>query len=535
MHSHSHDETFGQDVFLNCMNHFGYSINQNGMCYGLSCMGMQAIILNDLDVFNQRLRKVQEINQLIEEGKALEALPVDVAAFFDGISLYYNPQKHADLFGDQTVKLQDWRLVAPMLSPDKLEAKGGLDQFGNFSGIYSLLDLKKMLSAFTAAFAQDSSEPIALQISSGKHNIALGFYPEKNEWCLVDANKLPPAIFSGKDLSKLTIQLVESLNFSDPIDFNAKIAMSVDLVSSKQNVVKRRTRFLALIDGDNAASTLWKSIHEVSETNPRLAAKGWDNMTWLHMAVKSGDLVQVEKILQTEAGRAVINGANVMAPLEIAVANQDAAMVSLLLQHGANPNLDLSMRKGVLPLLALAVASDNVDIAKQLILYGVDVNAAGSTHLLTPLSFAAGSERGNLSMIQLLLAAGGDPLISSPTLRALPHQLAKEGSDIFRLLKISYELALYKRDLNVNPKAADAAALLQSAYRLFTEHSKSKQMAAVSALQNVLAGKAPMDSLKPHEAVLNSGELKSIYNDCKPLWDVLPSLANTSSLVKSIR
>lgn len=86
-------------------------------------------------------------------------------------------------------------------------------------------------------------------------------------------------------------------------------------------------------------------------------------------------------------------------PLAMACRCRNLNLVKLLLEHGANPNINTTRRPGSTP-LALACQSGDLSLSKLLLEYGADPNACGNDGL-TPL--IRSSRVGNLEMVQLLL------------------------------------------------------------------------------------------------------------------------------------
>ncbi|HZQ06382.1 MAG TPA: ankyrin repeat domain-containing protein [Anaerolineae bacterium] len=91
-------------------------------------------------------------------------------------------------------------------------------------------------------------------------------------------------------------------------------------------------------------------------------------------------------------------------PLGLASFFGQAAIVDLLLQKHADPNIASNNPMRVAPLNS-AVAGDHLDIAAKLIAAGADVNAKQADGF-TPLMGAA--QNGNLEMVQLLLEHDAD-------------------------------------------------------------------------------------------------------------------------------
>jgi|GEM_PF-2265252 len=113
------------------------------------------------------------------------------------------------------------------------------------------------------------------------------------------------------------------------------------------------------------------------------------------------EIAEISKRLQTSPDLLSANYKNCTSPLEYAVTNEYASMVSFLLREGAQtgqPN-----RFGSPPLV-LAVITGNLTVTKALIAAG---SGKDTNNLNLALSAAAG--RGFLTLIRFLLDEGGDP------------------------------------------------------------------------------------------------------------------------------
>jgi hypothetical protein len=96
---------------INVMNELGYSANDDGACFGIAMMAIQACVAGDMQIFNERLEFINtnqnlitDIKKLSERNKnsstsAYEQKLIDVIAFFDGVELYHSPELHRDIFG----------------------------------------------------------------------------------------------------------------------------------------------------------------------------------------------------------------------------------------------------------------------------------------------------------------------------------------------------------------------------------------------------------------------------------------------------
>lgn len=127
------------------------------------------------------------------------------------------------------------------------------------------------------------------------------------------------------------------------------------------------------------------------------------------------EIAEISKRLQTSPDLLSANYKNCGSPLEYAVTNEYASMVSYLLKEGAQtgqPNQSGS------PPLVLAVFTGNLTVTKALIAAG----AGKDTNNLN-LALSAAASRGFLTLIRFLLNEGGDPnaSIAGPTKSYYSH------------------------------------------------------------------------------------------------------------------
>jgi hypothetical protein len=143
----------------------GYKIDK-GICFGLSSMAMQAMLSNDLEKFDARLRLIHSIspdqlserikevnNKIVVFRKSDQLTPIDeilsdeerllisIPPFMDGISLYQNPNDYPQLFETKPAR-QDFKAVAPLVRSQHL---GEVGKISLFSGAYDTASLEKYL------------------------------------------------------------------------------------------------------------------------------------------------------------------------------------------------------------------------------------------------------------------------------------------------------------------------------------------------------------------------------------------------------
>ncbi len=93
-------------------------------------------------------------------------------------------------------------------------------------------------------------------------------------------------------------------------------------------------------------------------------------MTLKHLA-REGTFAELSAYLKNHGSS--INPSDLAAALVAAVLREDAAIVRLLLEHGANPNTRID--EGCWSVLDCAVEDHSLEIARLLVEHGADVNA----------------------------------------------------------------------------------------------------------------------------------------------------------------
>lgn len=129
----------------------------------------------------------------------------------------------------------------------------------------------------------------------------------------------------------------------------------------------------------------------------------------LFNAINKKDAHEVENILSKltkENAKAIVNSYDKLGktPLFRAIGANDAKIVHLLFEHGADPNVS-TKTLGALPPLREAMIAGNIDIIKELIRNNADVNKADN-YFITPLMMAV--SQGPAQAAFLLMEAGAD-------------------------------------------------------------------------------------------------------------------------------
>jgi ankyrin repeat protein len=147
--------------------------------------------------------------------------------------------------------------------------------------------------------------------------------------------------------------------------------------------------------------------------------------------LRDGDPRAFQRLLSEEPRIARLKGPGGSTPLMYAVLYGDADAVRLLLDNGADPNV-----RNEAGASALMWAADDLEKTRLLLRRGADVNAR-SDDGRTALAIAA-SRFGSLAVVRILLDAGADPSVKSPSYKGplTPLREAAEVGDeaVVRLL-----------------------------------------------------------------------------------------------------
>lgn len=155
---------------------------------------------------------------------------------------------------------------------------------------------------------------------------------------------------------------------------------------------------------------------------PVNSAEG-DGTTALHWAAYDDNLDLAKILLNAHADVNATTRIEALTPLELSCRNGDAAMIALLLDHGAKANGADSL--GTTPLM-IAAASGSAAAVQTLIAHGADVNARENAHDQTALMFAANLNRADV--VRVLLAHGADPNLESKVFAPPKFRMNKNGT-----------------------------------------------------------------------------------------------------------
>src|SRR5690606_2656029 len=127
---------------------------------------------------------------------------LSIRAFFDGISLYFDPGMFPHLFEKPYVKQEDTDLIFPLVLPDKLLLKKevkdskeitytpSIEKIRQYSAPYNIEKLLFSFELLDKTFKKNELKyPVSFVLGSGDHAITVAWIPNKG-WQFIDANNL---------------------------------------------------------------------------------------------------------------------------------------------------------------------------------------------------------------------------------------------------------------------------------------------------------------------------------------------------------
>lgn len=141
----------------------------------------------------------------------------------------------------------------------------------------------------------------------------------------------------------------------------------------------------------------------------------------LIQAAASGDEAKVSALLASGADVNQLNATHELSPLHVAVGCRHIAVVKMLLDHGADPNLGGTEFTPWKPPLYTAVRLGDEAIAELLLSRGAHVDGRGAPGI-TPLLWAV--DHGRVGMVRLLIAHGADVNARDTSMRTPLHWAA---------------------------------------------------------------------------------------------------------------
>lgn len=399
-----------QDWLIKRMQKCNYDCDEQGVCQGVSYMGMQAILVRDTSTFDKRFQIINKIpldtfktdlekllsyfNKFnVVNEKAL--ITKEIPPLFEGIQLYDNGYLYDEIVNtNEKLSTQVSKLVNPSGSNPKIKLAE------EFSGVYTQSKLVEYLMLIRDFFSGYQA-PIALVLKNHDHAITIGL---DKEWSLIDVNLLPEGESPTKFFSLTNLSAIASLILNclaAPRHFEKGSAFTTEIFVSYPNKIQKnvfQTKLRALKDSDS-----WKKLHSFNFENANLIDD--EGSSWIKVAIQDKHLEEVKNLLEYTNAKTLNNitldGSTF--PLYTAVEARHTEILKLLLsKDGIDVNLTIRF-KGMEGFTALhrAIEMGYIEGVSELLKHPlINPNLPASSGL-TPLFLAIKEE--NNAMVKELL------------------------------------------------------------------------------------------------------------------------------------
>ncbi len=252
--------------------------NKDGICHGFALMGMHAILLGQVDQFNDRLERLSsiassKIHDMIQEfkrdrgpkEKPPENIDFDLIAFLEDLHICMDGYEYKDLIDPKTgITYQSSKnfikTALSIVASEKLEEKGAIVKINNEvrTAVYTKDELAAYFSSLKARLntppALQNSIAIVLSTVRDPHAITVGYEPTGKNWIFVDANREYAEKVIGDDeiAEKVMKGFDSSIVFDDKIDGSVAIASQIYAINNYEQERNEIDAFIQNRDIDQA-------------------------------------------------------------------------------------------------------------------------------------------------------------------------------------------------------------------------------------------------------------------------------------------
>lgn len=360
-----------------------YKANDQGICFGLAHMGMQAILSRDIARFDKRLEEIRKIpsetfNSTIEEvmqqkkenerenkgGKQItNEIISEVPAFFDGIEIYHQAYLYPYLFEQRKKPLtQNAMLASSLVLSKELEKKGGISKVDSFVGTYTLTRLEDYFSGLEKT-ADDMiprlDEPITLVLNSVKHTITVAYDAIEKQWLFIDAHNLPTQYV--KNASEIANLVLPALSKNGVSTFSTSV-FATNFIAENETISNAEKAKQCMISYKNQEK--FQKIHAIPSTKEEMLTDSYQT-SLLHIAAQQGYLDTVKQLMNTKGIDLDKPNIDSHTPLYLAAKFGHIDIINTLLESNKIDPNKLN-EKGVTALFA-AVQAGQLDALKTLL------------------------------------------------------------------------------------------------------------------------------------------------------------------------
>lgn len=405
-------KTYNTNWLSKYMGFLGYKDISDGVCLGLSYMSMHAMLLDELEIFVNRLKAIKDIfyNKNIALSNNEKS---DILAFLDGVMLYQtfqSPSVFCRMLNIRKSRYIYWSHVFDIVKPIMFDRKQvNIYNIYKNSGCYQTKELflfitvlEKYLSKlkFNSALDLNFNSKIPIILLSNKHAIILGYNYISNTWNIVDLGGLQTqlnwllyvkSLYNKQQIIDLIYMAFTGLHVV-PSQVNINLSISIYVAGCsrvKVNIIKKQ--FYNAINQDYN----WLLINSIIKNKLGVTVVG---ESWLYSACLSGHYAIVKKLIIRNADVNLPATKTGITPLLVATQFGYYDIVFLLVKYSANINTFSNV--GVTP-LSIAVCNGYSKIVAFLLQSGAKVNFQPLGCKITTLLLAA--QNGYSDIVKLLI------------------------------------------------------------------------------------------------------------------------------------
>lgn len=540
-----------------------YHMDNEGVCSGISTMGMQAILAEDIETFEARrdfitdliikvlkahpLKNIEKSAEVylgvitnLEKEKRNDIISAllgqlndtlydeldqlspeeekkwwEVEPFFDGIVISQNSNQYAD-FLTEAPRGQHFRVALPLIAPVALD-QSGIHEFEKVCYSFDFQELEFYLQQMQKIFSvTPSSKAINIvgSIASGRggHSIVIGYDPKIEQWIFLNSDK---KLVRTNEASVIAKHIFEVYQHKGHVN----LALDTYGLKTDKEILEQPFKEIknAFIENLKSNPTTLNIFDSRNEGLLSIATKA-KYVDWVKIIL---DIMKENPHLKCDVDQCDIKKNT---PLSFALMVQDLEIMWLLLQSKADAN---HVDEKDNTLLSYAIFHKNLKMIELLLQYGADPNKEMSPREhpgMFPLAYVINMN--DEDILKLLLNYGADPNLKIPALSdytathvaaqlfkgnpAILQILIKHGADIdleSALSMTPLELIATKnnRDLIKAYAEKHANILLRS----FKNHIETTDWKLKGAL-GFTGGE---------EIVLNDGTVKVVPRNVKLQWD----------------
>jgi hypothetical protein len=378
-------------VMINRMRMLGLKAHQIGICYGLSAVGVQAILARKVADFDERYNTMIRIpeadfvesvenvklkNQNRETLTPEEKRILEIPPFFEGIDINFGSHlNYQYLFTSENKPVtQNIMLTSSHTLSPTLEAKGGLVNVAAFAGRYfqepeyttdrdiSTNEITRYFKSFRQSLEKGNfKNPVTFLLGSKSHAITVGYDPKLKQWFCINADRMPTKIFPQNMENELANELADSFSKAQYNSFTTHMYSTAEDSHDLKKIVR---------DWQNTKE--YQEIHEVK-------GEKLSDTSWMALAARAGDAISIRKLLNKKIDyHQKDNDGD--SPILVAARGNHLAVLDEFAKNNADMHVENAY--GINALWA-ASSKGHDRIIRKLMSYHFDINKKKSRRLLT--------------------------------------------------------------------------------------------------------------------------------------------------------